>query len=117
MLAGLLGWLSMFGHKFGLSGWIGDSWQCLTLLAEILCELFSTFYPLAVGILFQIMVTNQWEQGRLPPVQKILQFDGQVSQLRLHPNHLVTGSSAATYIFLLQHGNYGVVQLAVTSFV
>jgi PI-3-kinase-related kinase SMG-1 len=51
------------------------------------------------------MVTNQWEQGRLPPVQKILQFDGQVSQLRLHPIHLVTGSSAATYIFLLQHGN------------
>jgi PI-3-kinase-related kinase SMG-1 len=50
-------------------------------------------------------------------VQKILQFDGQVSQLRLHPNHLVTGSSAATYIFLLQHGNNEVVQQAVTSLI
>jgi PI-3-kinase-related kinase SMG-1 len=50
-------------------------------------------------------------------VQKILQFDGQVSQLWLHPNHLVTGSSAATYIFLLQHGNCGVVQQAVTSLI
>ena len=39
------------------------------------------------------------------------------SQLRLHPNHLVTGSSAATYIFLLQYGNYGVVQQAVTSLI
>ena len=48
-------------------------------------------------------------------VQKVLQFDAPVSQMRLHPNHLVTGSSAATYIFLLQHGNHEVVQQAVAS--
>jgi PI-3-kinase-related kinase SMG-1 len=71
MLPGSLGWFSMFGHKFGWSGWIGDSWQCLTFLAEILCELFSTFYPLAVDILFQILEMNHANQpvgaGRLPP--------------------------------------------------
>ncbi|XP_059443210.1 uncharacterized protein LOC132175321 isoform X2 [Corylus avellana] len=146
MLPGLLGCLSMFGNKFGWSEWIGDSWKCLTLLAEILCEVFSTFYPLAVDILFQSLEMNHANQpvgagkitsfqvhgvlktnlqllslqkfGLLPSsVQKILQFDGQVSQLRLHPNHLVTGSSAATYIFLLQHGNNDVVQQAVTSLI
>lgn len=146
MLPGLLGCLSMFGNKFGWSEWIGDSWKCLTLLAEILCELFSTFYPLAFDILFQSLEMNHANQpvgagkitsfqihgvlktnlqllslqkfGLLPSsVQKILQFDGQVSQLRLHPNHLVTGSSAATYIFLLQHGNNEVVQQAVTSLI
>jgi PI-3-kinase-related kinase SMG-1 len=71
MLPGSLGWLSMFGHKFGWSGWIGNSWQCLTFLAEILCELFSPFYPLAVDILFQILEMNHANQpveaGRLPP--------------------------------------------------
>ena len=48
-------------------------------------------------------------------MQKILQFDMPISQMRLHPNHLVTGSSAANYIFLLQHGNDEVVEKAVTS--
>ncbi|KAI5383325.1 hypothetical protein KIW84_070653 [Lathyrus oleraceus] len=41
-------------------------------------------------------------------------FVALVSLLRLHPNHLVTGSSAATYIFLLQHGNAEVVDEVVT---
>ncbi|KAF5448742.1 hypothetical protein F2P56_029247 [Juglans regia] len=143
MVPRLLVCLSIVGHKFGWSEWIGDSWKCLTLLAEILCERFSTFYPLAVDILFQILEMNHAKKpmgagkitsfqvhgvlktnlqllslqklGLLPSsVQKILQFDGQVSHLRLHPNHLVTGSSAATYIFLLQHGNNEVVQQALT---
>lgn len=146
MLPGLLRCLSIVGQKFGWSEWIGDSWKCLTLLAEILGERFSTFYPLAVDILFQSLEMNQANQplgagkissfqvhgvlktnlqllslqklGLLPSsVQKILQFDGQVSQLRLHPNHLVTGSSAATFIFLLQHGNDEVVQQAMTSLI
>lgn len=144
MLPQLLWCLSMVGRKFGWSKWIGDSWKCLTLLAEILCERFSTFYPMAVDTLFQsleldnithlvgsgkitsfqvhgVLKTNLQllslqKLGLLPSsVQKILQFDLPISQMRLHPNHLVTGSSAATYIFLLQHGNNEVVEKAVTS--
>lgn len=144
MLPQLLGCLSMVGRKFGWSKWIGDLWRCLTLLAEILCERFSTFYSLAVDILFQslgidssvqpvtsgrimsfqihgILKTNLQllslqKLGLLPSsVQKILQFDAPISQLRLHPNHSVTGSSAATYIFLLQHRNTEVVEQAATS--
>lgn len=140
----LLGCLSMVGRKFGWLEWIGDSWKCLTLLAEIFCERFSTFYAHAVDILFQSLEVDNGSQpmgtgritsfqvhgvlktnlqllslqkfGLLPfSVQKILQFDAPISQLRLHPNHLVTGSSAATYIFLLQHGNNEVVEQAVTS--
>ncbi|KAE8008796.1 hypothetical protein FH972_005272 [Carpinus fangiana] len=59
----------------------------------------------------KLLLLSLQKLGLLPSsVQKILLFDGQVSQLRLHPNHLVTGSSAATYIFSLQYENYGVVQ-------
>ncbi|EEF43338.1 conserved hypothetical protein [Ricinus communis] len=140
MLPRLLGCLSLVGRKFGWSKWIGDLWKCLTLLAEILCERFSTFYPLAVDILSQSLETNGTTQigaekitsfqvhgvlktnlqllslqklGLLPSsVQKVMQFDSPISQLRLHPNHLVVGSSAATYVFLLQHGNDEVVQQA-----
>ncbi|XP_037497644.1 uncharacterized protein LOC105631693 isoform X3 [Jatropha curcas] len=142
MLPRLLDCLSLVGRKFGWSKWIGDSWRCLTLLAEILCERFSTFYPLAVDILFQSLEMNSSVQtgvdkitsfqvhgvlktnlqllslqklGLLSSsVQKIIQFDAPISQLRLHPNHLVAGSSAATYVFLLQHGNDEVVQQAMT---
>ncbi|KAK6240492.1 hypothetical protein SCA6_005881 [Theobroma cacao] len=143
MLPRLLGCLSVVGKKFGWSKWIEDSWKCLTLLAEILRERFSTFYSLAVDILFQsldldstsrlvgagkitsfqvhgVLKTNLQllslqKLGLLPSsVQKILHFDAAISQLRLHPNHLVTGSSAATYVFLLQHGNDEIVQQAMT---
>ncbi|GLT97003.1 hypothetical protein SLE2022_145910 [Rubroshorea leprosula] len=143
MLPQLLGCLSMIGKRFGWSKWIGDSWKCLTLLAEILGERFSTFYLLAVDILFQslefdcttrsvgagritsfqvhgVLKTNLQllalqKFGLLPSaVQKILDFDAPISKLRLHPNHLVTGSSAAAYIFLLQHGNDEIVQQAMT---
>ncbi|KAM7482555.1 hypothetical protein LguiB_007138 [Lonicera macranthoides] len=146
MLPPLLGCLSMLGKKFGWSKWIGESWRCLTLLAEILSDRFSTFYPFAVDILFQsldmdnktellgagkitsfqvhgVLKTNLQllslqKLGLLPSfVHKILQFDTPISQLRLHPNHLVTGSSAATYIFLLQHGNNEVVEEAMTSLI
>ncbi|XP_057963612.1 uncharacterized protein LOC131154843 [Malania oleifera] len=143
MLPQLLGCLSMVGRKFGWAKWIGDSWRCLTLLAEILGERFSSFYPTTVDILCQSLEMDSTGQaagagkitsfqihgvlktnlqllslqklGLLPSsVQKILQFNAPISQLRLHPNHLVTGSSAATYIFLLQHGNTEVVEQAVT---
>lgn len=146
MVPRLLGCLSMVGQKFGWPEWIGDLWKCLTLLAEILGDRFSTFYTLTVDILFQSLEVNSTiptvgagkitsyqvhgvlktnlqllslqKFGLLPSaVQKILQFDAPISQLRLHPNHLVTGSSAATYIFLLQHGNNEVVQQAVTSLI
>ncbi|KAH9620587.1 hypothetical protein KSS87_005701 [Heliosperma pusillum] len=131
--------LSFLGKKFGWSKWIQDSWRCLTLLAEILGERFAVFYPLALDVLFQslhvdgsakpmkdgrlssfqihgVLKTNLQllslqKLGLLPSsVHKILQWDAPISQLRLHPNHLVTSSSAATYVFLLQHGNDEVVQ-------
>ncbi|KAI4298401.1 hypothetical protein L6164_031967 [Bauhinia variegata] len=143
ILPRVLGCLSLVGQKFGWSEWIEDSWKCLTLLAEILREQFSNFYPLAIDILFQSLEsvgTTQWagsrkitsfqvhgvlktnlqllslqKLGLFPSsVQKLLQFDAPISLLRLHPNHLVTGSSAATYIFLLQHGNEEVVNETVT---
>ncbi|KAE8698811.1 hypothetical protein F3Y22_tig00110597pilonHSYRG00890 [Hibiscus syriacus] len=117
MLPRLLGCLSVVGKKFGWSRWIEDSWKCLTLLAEILRERFSAFYPLAIGILFQSLELGNTSRplALLPSsVRKILHFDGAISQLRLHPNHLVTGSSAATYVFLLQQGNDEIVQQAMT---
>ncbi|KAL0365454.1 UNVERIFIED_CONTAM: Serine/threonine-protein kinase SMG1 [Sesamum angustifolium] len=139
MVPVLLGCLSVVGKKFGWSKWIEDSWRCLTLLAEILSERFSTFYPVALDILFaslepelanQVVGTQKISSfqvygvlktnlqllslqklGLMPSsVNKTLQFDGPISRLRLHPNHLVTGSVAATYIFLLQHGKNDVVE-------
>ncbi|XP_076957542.1 uncharacterized protein LOC143633064 [Bidens hawaiensis] len=144
MLPQLLGCLSMVGKKYGWSKWIVDSWKCLTLLAEILSERFSPFYSFAVDILFQSLdmkkatkalntekLTSFQVHGVLKTnlqllslqklgllsssVHKLLQFDSPVSQLRLHPNRLVTSSSAATYVFLLQHGNNDVVESAITS--
>ncbi|KAF7142764.1 hypothetical protein RHSIM_Rhsim05G0078500 [Rhododendron simsii] len=146
MIPLLLGCLSMVGRKFGWSKWMSDSWRCLTLLAEILGERFSTFYPVAADVLFQSLgmanfnehvgsgkVTSFQVHGVLKTnlqllslqnfglfpssVHKILQFESPISQLRLHPNHLVTGSSAATYIFLLQHGKDEVVEQATTSLI
>ncbi|XP_057787544.1 uncharacterized protein LOC131004800 isoform X2 [Salvia miltiorrhiza] len=139
----LLRCLSMIGRKFGWSKWVEDSWRCLTLLAEILGERFSTFYSLAVDVLFQSLElenANQVHTKRISSfqvhgalktnlqllslqklgltplsVQKILHFDQPISQFRLHPNHLVTGSAAATYIFLLQHRKNDVVEKAIDS--
>ncbi|GAB4853946.1 Serine/threonine-protein kinase smg1 [Ancistrocladus abbreviatus] len=140
------GCLSMVGKKFGWSNWIEDSWRCLTLLAEILRENFSSFFPLALDVLFQslnlddsirpagagnitsfqihgVLKTNLQllslqKLGFLPSsVPKILQFDAPISQLRLHPNHLVTASCAATYVFLLQHGNDEVVDRSFNSLI
>ncbi|KAM7253507.1 hypothetical protein ACFE04_021661 [Oxalis oulophora] len=133
MVPKLLGSLSIVGQKFGWSKWIEDSWKCLTLLAEILRENFSTFYPLAVDILFQSLIAGKitsiqvhgvlktnlqllslQKLGLLPSsVEKVIKFGSPISQLRLHPNYSVTGSSAATYIFLLQHGNHEIVEKAV----
>ncbi|XP_043708136.1 uncharacterized protein LOC122657486 isoform X2 [Telopea speciosissima] len=144
MIPQLLACLSMIGRKFGWSKWTGQSWRCLTLLAEILGERFSSFYSVAIDILFEtlreessvqhvgsgkvttlqvhgVLKTNLQllslqKLGLLPSsVQKILQFEFPISQLRLHPNHLVTGSSAATYLFLLQHESHEVVGQAMVS--
>ncbi|EPS70294.1 hypothetical protein M569_04464, partial [Genlisea aurea] len=140
ILPKLLRCLSMVGTKYGWSEWIEQSWRCLTLLAEILMERFSSFYPDTVDILFQMSdmenkITTQINKvssiqvhGILKTnlqllslqklgletssVLKILQFDAPISQLRLHPNHLVTGSAAATYVFLLQHKRADVVAKA-----
>ncbi|KAJ8766647.1 hypothetical protein K2173_001167 [Erythroxylum novogranatense] len=142
MIPRLLGCLSVVGRKFGWSKWTGNLWKCLTLLAEILREKFSSFYPVAVDILFQsldmsattlpgaeritsiqvheILKTNlqllslQKFGLQSSSVQKVLSFDAPISHLRLHPNHLVIGSCTATYIFMLQHGNDEVVHQAMT---
>lgn len=139
MVPVLLRCLSLIGKKFCWSKWIEDSWRCLTLLAEILGDRFAIFYPAAADILFQSLDLGESAQhigtkksnpfqihgilktnlqlmslqklGLLPSsVQKILQLDGHISRLRLHPNHLVAKSAAATYVFLLQHINNEVVQ-------
>ncbi|KAK9129994.1 hypothetical protein Sjap_010481 [Stephania japonica] len=139
MVPKLLSCLSLVGKKFGWSKWIGESWRCLTLLAEILGEKFAAFYLLAVDILFQGLTSSNTDPlvryvkipslqihgalktnlqllslqkfGILPSsVETIMQFNSPISQLRLHPNHLVAGSAAATYLFLLQHGNSEVLE-------
>nr|XP_019702664.1 serine/threonine-protein kinase SMG1 isoform X2 [Elaeis guineensis] len=128
----LLRCISTFGGKFGWSKWIGESWRCLILLAEILQDRFSSFYAIAIDILFQslrgippfqiqaVLKTNLQllslqKLGLLSSsVQTILQFESPLSQLRLHPNHLVVANSAATYLFFLEHGSDGVVSQAIT---
>ncbi|GJX19617.1 serine/threonine-protein kinase SMG1-like protein, partial [Tanacetum coccineum] len=112
MLPQLLGCLSMVGKKCGWSKWIVDSWKCSTLLAKILSERFSSFYSAAVDILFQSL--DMKNSKKLTSFR----FNSPVSQLRLHPNHLVTSSSAATYVFLLQRGNndVGYVELQASIF-
>ncbi|KAL2927547.1 Serine/threonine-protein kinase SMG1 [Bienertia sinuspersici] len=144
MIPQLLGCLSLMGKKFGWSKWIEDSWRCLTLLAEILGEKFSIFYPQALDVLFLSLDVNDCDKprrgveitsfqihgvlktnlqllslqklGLLPSsANKILQWDAPISQMRLHPNHLVTASAAATYVFLLQHGNDEVVEHSIKS--
>lgn len=129
----LLKFVLSFGSKFGWSNWIGESWRCLILFAEILQEKFSNLYSMAISILFQsmsgvpsvqvlgLMKTNMQllslqRLALLPSsVQTLLEFDSPLSQLRLHPNHLVVASSAATYLSFLQHGCDKVVSQAVRS--
>ncbi|XP_047338055.1 serine/threonine-protein kinase SMG1-like [Impatiens glandulifera] len=146
MVPSLLRCLSLVGRRFGWSRWITESWKSLTLLAEILGQDFSSFYLLAVDVLFQsleiddsihlkdarkmtssqihgVLKTNLQllslqKLGLLPTsVYKILHFSAPISQLRLHPSHVVTAASAATYIFLLQHRNNEVVKQAMTSLI
>ncbi|CAN8270818.1 unnamed protein product [Cochlearia groenlandica] len=141
MLPRLLGCLSTMGQRFGWSKWIEDLWKCLTLLAEILREKFSTYYSLSLEMLFksleQIDSVNFAVHGKMTTFQihgtlktnlqllslqkcgllsscvlKLLCFKSPISQLRLHPNLLVTAGSSATYIFLLQHESEEVVQQA-----
>ncbi|VFQ78326.1 unnamed protein product [Cuscuta campestris] len=140
----LLGCISLIGRKFGWSRWVEDSWKCLTLLAEILTDQFSPFYSIAADILFQSLDMEGKDQaigsttltsvqvhgvlktnlqllslqklGLSPPsVHKILHFSAPISKLRLHPNRSVTGSCAATYIFLLQHEKNEIVEMSVST--
>lgn len=141
MLPRLLGCLSTMGERFGWAKWIEDLWKCLTLLAEILREKFSTYYSPSLEMLFksleQIDSVNSAVHGKMTTFQihgtlktnlqllslqkrgllsscvlKLLRFESPISQLRLHPNHLITAGSSATYIFLLQHESEEVVQQA-----
>lgn len=129
----LLGCLAMVGKKFGWNSWIEEFWKCLVLIAGILKEKFSNFYANVVEILFQIspvlpaslllgmlkvnLQLLHLQKSELLPscVKTILQFNFPFSLLRLHPNHLVVGSIAATYLFLLQHDANEVLSQAIAS--
>eukprot|EP01018_Ginkgo_biloba_P002890 Gb_14475 [translate_table: standard] len=143
MLPRLLTCLSMAGRKFGNAKWMKESSRCLILLADILREWFANFYPAARDILLQSLETknaavpgahalspNQVQAvlktnlhlmsaqrlALLPSaVHKILQMDSLFTRLRLHPNHLVTGVVAATYLFVLRHGSNEVVSQAIVT--
>ncbi|PRQ23312.1 putative non-specific serine/threonine protein kinase [Rosa chinensis] len=115
----LLGCLSMVGRKLG--GWNGLGIHGIDILFQSL-EVDNSNQAVGTGRItsFQVhgvlktnlQLLSLQKSGLLPiSVQKILQFDAPISQLRLH----VTGSSAATYIFLLQHENNEVVEQALTS--
>ncbi|ONK65789.1 uncharacterized protein A4U43_C06F990 [Asparagus officinalis] len=128
-----LRFVSSFGSKFGWSNWIGESWNCFILLAEILQEKFSHHYPMVISILFESMRTVSSSQvlGLLKTntqllslqkmavlsssVQTLLQFDSPLSQLRLHMNHLVVASTVSVYLFFLRHACDKVVSQAVMS--
>ncbi|KAL6211608.1 hypothetical protein ACLB2K_016831 [Fragaria x ananassa] len=102
--------------------WVGNLQFSLGLLSkfvgdmDVLIQDISHGTPQQFRRLLALLSCFSTKFGLLPiSVQKILQFDSPISQLRLHPNHLVTGSSAATYIFLLQHRNNEVVEQALTT--
>ncbi|KAI0503534.1 hypothetical protein KFK09_014468 [Dendrobium nobile] len=129
----LLRCISMFGRKFGWSKWMGESWRCLVILAEILNEKFSQFYPTVVDIFFHslsgvpsyqvlgflktnLQLLSLQKLGLLSSaVELLLQFHSPLSHLRLHPNHSVVASTAATYLYFLQHGCDDIVSQAITS--
>ncbi|KAG0475893.1 hypothetical protein HPP92_012734 [Vanilla planifolia] len=128
----LLRCILVFGKKFGWSKWMGGSWKCLGLIAEILLEKFSHYYPMVIDILFhtlrevtsdqvlRLLKTNLkllslQKLGLLPSsVQILLKFHSPLSQLRLHSNHSIVAGSAATYLFFLQHGSCDIVSQAIT---
>ncbi|CAN6447682.1 unnamed protein product [Victoria cruziana] len=140
MLPRLLACFVMAGTRFGWSKWMRESWSCLILFAEILQENFSIFYTVAFDILFQnsssaavgcpsmpsleangILKTNlqllSLQKFSLLPsaIKRILELNSPMSLLRLHPNFLVTGTLAETYLFLFQHDCTEVVEQAITS--
>ncbi|URD73045.1 PI3Kc [Musa troglodytarum] len=128
----LLKCIAIFGRKSGSPKWMGESWRCLILLAEILNEGFSKSYPIVIDILFQnligipslqinalvktnLQLLSRQKLALLPcSVRSVLGFYSPLSQLRLHPNHLVVANSAATYLFFLQHGSNAVVSQAIS---
>lgn len=143
MLQRLLTCLLMVTKKFGNTKWLKESSRCLIMFADILKERFANFYPAAMDILFRcleakngvvrgagalsskqiqaVLKTNlqlmSAQRLALPAsaVQNILKMDSSFAYLRLHPNHLVTGVAAATYLFLLKHASNEVVLQAINS--
>lgn len=143
MLQRLLTCLLMVTKKFGNTKWLKESSRCLIMFADILKERFANFYPAAMDILFRCLEANNGvvlgagalsskqiqavlktnlqlmsaQRLALPAsaVQNILKMDSSFAYLRLHPNHLVTGVAAATYLFLLKHASNEVVLQAINS--
>ncbi|KAH7664951.1 Non-specific serine/threonine protein kinase protein [Dioscorea alata] len=131
----ILSCIMMFGSKFGWSKLMEDAWRCLVLLAEILCDNFSEFYCIAIDIFFQslrgvpsyrlhgvlqanLQLLSLQKQGLFSSfVRALLQFRSPLSQLRLHPNHLVVAGTTTTYIYCLQHSSENVVSEAISSLV
>ncbi|KAK6131917.1 hypothetical protein DH2020_034354 [Rehmannia glutinosa] len=109
MVPVLLGCLSMVGRKFGWSKWIEDSWRCLTLLAEILSERFSSFYPIAADILFQSLDVENADQV----------YTTKVSSFQVHAAFASKSTSdwecCRDIHLLLQHGKNDVVEKTMDS--
>lgn len=125
---------AMFGSDVvGRSKWMGESWQCVILLAQILHERFAGFYEMAVDIVshclagavpsFQLdsvlksnlHILSLQGTALLPSsVKALLQFHRPISQLRLHPNNLIVAGAATTYLYFLQHGSDSVVSQAIS---
>jgi serine/threonine-protein kinase SMG1 len=125
---------AMFGSDVvGRSKWMGESWQCVILLAQILHERFAGFYEMAVDIVshclagavpsFQLdavlksnlrMLSLQGTALLPSSVKALLHFYRPVSQLRLHPNNLIVSGAVTTYLYFLQHGSDSVVSQAIS---
>lgn len=137
MLPQFLTCLTKVNDLHGWLTWANEFWKCLKLMGEILGEKFSSFYPLAYNALFDnlkngvtffssthvhgilhlnMQLLSVQGSGLQPSsVQKILKIDTPLSQLRLHPNHHVTGATAINYIFLVRHQNEEIAEVTIHS--
>lgn len=114
--------VSVFGSRFGWAEWMDEPWRCLVLFAEIMQDRFGNLYQTeVVNIVFEclrgvsssqmntvlkmnLQLLSLQKLGLVPSsVETLLKFQEPLSQLRLHPNHLVVANTASTYLCFLRH--------------
>ncbi|KAL9251395.1 hypothetical protein AKJ16_DCAP08196 [Drosera capensis] len=94
MMPKILGCLSLIGKKYGWSGCMGDSWSSSS---EIGGKITSIQIHGVLRTNLQLLAMQKL--SLLPSsVPRILQLDAPISPLRLHSNHLVVTSCAATCV-------------------